>query len=591
MSNWVQASAEEAALFRQKASADTGFYARHVAEFDYDETEGDDGFPVKGNRPFGGIRSTGSHYESTAFLDKPGGRKLMLEPRGSYKSTKLETYCCRHVSRDRDTTILYMMATEEMAKTKVRDMGRILLSDRSINTFGPMKGKKWSDSQIFVSGRSHNVAENVANIKAVGRDSDFTGSHYRIIILDDIVNWDNVRNSDQLEKTLDVFKMVIPLLDPGGILIVVGTRYVEQDLYGHIIRNMPSFDILNQGCGMEVKREESGKWVLEGEPRYEHLTKEHLQNVFETMCLEGNPADFVSQYQNSIMSSAEQLFSRQQFRVMRRYETWLDDCRAYILTDTATSTSEKACYSVAALILLDFRDNAYLVDLRVGRMKPWEFVGEFIDLIEKWSPRFMIHGATFEKIGLNDTYQAMITEELRRRGRSIRLVGISRGTADAKKERRIARLQGRFSTGRFWVVDDPSIRTFTDLGQNFPLFDPEGYRDEDNMPWPDGELVKEFVFFPRYGRNDIADAIADIDAVDAKGKRFCPPAPRTVDSEARHRQLQGVSSPIAPVHMDINGINRVIDAAEGAHMNASGGKDWWDLAYQATQRSISSRAK
>ena len=587
---WVQATQEDISLFRSRAASDTGFYARHIAEFDYDETEGEDGFPVKGNRPHGGIRATGAHRESTDFLDKPGGRKLILEPRGSYKSTKLENFCCRHVSRDRDTTILYMMATQSMAESKVRDMGRILLSDRSRKTFGDLKGKKWKDDAIFVSGRSHNVAENAPNIKAVGRDTDFTGSHYRIIILDDIVNWDNVRNSEQIQKTLDVFKMVIPLLDPGGILIVCGTRYVDPDLYGHIIRNMPSFDVLHKGCGMKVRRDEAGKWFLEGEPTYEHLTKEHLEQVFETMCLEGNPADFVSQYQNEIMSSAEQQFTRQQFRVMRRYEPWLDDCRGYILTDTATSVSDQACYSVAALVLLDFRDNAYLVDLRVGRMKPWEFVGEFVDLVEKWSPRIMINGATFEKIGLNDTYQAMITEELRKRGRSIRIIGISRGTADDKKERRISRVQGRFSSGRFWVVDDPSIRTYLDLGQSLVLFDPEGYKDEDGIPWPDGELVKEFVFFPRYGRNDIADAIADIDATDAQGKRYCAPAPKSFETEERYKRLQGVTSPVMPVQMDINGITRIINAAESQNGSVQGG-DWWDLAYKNYTTKMGSQSR
>lgn len=589
MTGMIKATQEEMALFRRRAATDTGFYCRHIAEFNYDEVEGPDGVPVKGNRPHGGVRATGAHRESTEFLDKRGTRKLILEPRGSLKSTKLEGYCARLVSADRDTTILYMMETEELASTKVRDIGRILMSERSQSTFGPMKGKKWSDSQLFVSGRSTNVAENAANIKATGRDSAFTGSHYRVIILDDIVTWDNVRNADQIQKTLDVFKMCIPLLDPGGILIVCGTRYVDQDLYGHIIRNLPQFDVLHKGCGMEAIRHEDGRWDIVGEPAYEHLTEKHLREQFETMCQEGNPADFVSQYQNVIMSSAEQLYTRPQFRVLRRYEQWLDDARGYILTDTAVSQSEQACYSVAAMILLDYRDIAYLVDLRVGRFKPWEFVGEFMDLVRKWSPRVFLGGATFERIALNETYRAMITEELRKSGQSLEFIPISRGSSDDAKDRRISRLQGRFSGGRFYVVDDPNMRHYLDLGKSKSLFDPEGYLDENGLPWPDGELVKEFINFPRYSRNDIADALADMDATDANGKRFCSPAPKTRASEARYRQTAGIRTPIAPVSMDINGITRVIDAAQyGAQPNQSA--DWWDLAYEETMRKIQGRA-
>ena len=55
-------------------------------------------------------------------------------------------------------------------------------------------------------------------------------------MVDDIVDWDTVKNEDQIATTLEFFTSLIPILAPGGTIIIVGTRYADQDLYGYIIR-------------------------------------------------------------------------------------------------------------------------------------------------------------------------------------------------------------------------------------------------------------------------------------------------------------------------------------------------------------------
>lgn len=571
----IAATLEETAQFRAKCSRDTGFAARYLFEFNYDTAKGEDGTMVQVNRPNGGIRRDGPHAQMTEFIDADGSAKLMLAPRGSYKSSILESYCCRRVLQDRDTTILYVMKTEDMAKTKLRDMRRLLAMDRVVEVYGQALAPRGNMTEVFVEGRSGNVAHNSANIQACGVGQSFTGSHYGVIILDDVVDWESVRTAEQVEKTLYFFKMVIYLLDPGGVIIVNGTRYVDQDLYGHIIRNLERFQILSLDCGMQVKRDDAGKYYLEGEPVYPHLTRDHLQDFFDSM---DNPADFVAQMCNSIMSSAEQLFRREHFQYIPRWEDWMGNCSGYILTDTAASTSKTACYSVAALVGLDYRDHAYLFDLRVGRMKPYEFVQHFVDMLDKWGSLINVHGCLFENIALNETYRAMITDECRRRGLNPNLISVPRGLGDDKKERRIEKLQGRFSNGRFHVVG--TIPTsFNDLGKTIELWNAEGWRTEDDLfPKPDGELVKEFVFWPRYSKNDIADALADIDSVDRTGKRYCTPAAKSSFENALNRPPRGAGRPLCPVQMKVNGITRVVDIAvqPSTVPTASPQGSWWD---------------
>lgn len=555
--------------FKQKCATDTGFAARYLFEFNYDQGLAEDGVTItEVNRPNGGIRRDGPHKDMTEFLDAPGSQKLLLAPRGSYKSTILTSYVARQLLRDRDTTVLYCMKTESGAKFKLRDIRRLLELEKVKDVYGNVRGKKWSNTEIFVSGRSHNVSETAPNVMAAGVGQALAGTHFRIIILDDVVDWDNVRNSEQIDKTLDFFRMVQPLLDPGGLLIVCGTRYVDQDLYGHIIREL-DFDVMHISCGMKVSRDDFGKWSLYGEPTFAHLDERHLQNKFDSM---DNPSDFVSQYMNEIMSSAEQLFTREMFQWHPRWEPWMGDTAGYILADTAVSTSKTACYTAINLVGLDYRDHAYLLDLAVGRMKPYEVVNALVDMYERWSSKLHIRGILMENITLNETYRAMIVEECRRRQLNPNLVGIPRGRTDEAKDRRIERLHGRFSNGRFHVVGTIP-KTFNDLGKRLLLWDPEGWTDEESLfPRPDGELVKEFVFWPRYGKKDIADALADIDATDPIGKRYCSPAARNAYTEDR-RRVPGDGIPLAPVLMNVNGFHRVVDAAAQPQ-----GDDWWAAA-------------
>lgn len=577
----IKATAVDRSKFRAKCNTDTGFAARYLFEFNYDEEMGLDGVPIRINRPNGGIRRDGPHKEMADFVDLNEPELLILTPRGSYKTSLIKCRIGRSVLCDRDTTILYCMKTEKMAKSKVKDMGRMLLSPKVKENYGNVKGKTWSSTQLFLSGRSHNVDQSSPNIQACGVEQGITGSHYNIIVVDDIVDWDTVKNPDQIEATKDFFTSLIPILAPGGTIIVVGTRYVDSDLYGYIIRELKNFKILRLDCGMKVQRDESGSWSLEGEPTYPHLTEKVLQQKFAQM---NNPSDFVSQYMNEIMSSAEQLFVREQFQSIPRWEEWMGQLSGYILTDSATTQNVNSCYSALAFVGLDFRDHAYLLDLRVGRMKPYEFVQNFINLLVVWGPKVFIKGCTFENIALNDTYRAMIVNDCREQGLSPRLIGIPRGGAGAdKKDRRIEKLQGRFASGRFHVVGTVP-RTFNDLGKTVELWNPEGWMGEETLfPQPSGELVNQFILHPRYGRKDIADCLADIDTMDRIGKRYCNPAPKPSNhvNWGRTKPAPGTGMPIVPATMNINGIERIVNVATGP---PGQGESWWDQANDRVSR-------
>lgn len=60
-------------------------------------------------------------------------------------------------------------------------------------------------------------------------------THFNIHIGDDLVVKENSKTTGQLNKVEDWWKLARPLLSPGGIEILVGTRYGFDDLYGRLI--------------------------------------------------------------------------------------------------------------------------------------------------------------------------------------------------------------------------------------------------------------------------------------------------------------------------------------------------------------------
>jgi hypothetical protein len=60
------------------------------------------------------------------------------------------------------------------------------------------------------------------------------GSHYDIIFVDDLVNETNYRSPKLLQKCIEDYRDICPLLAPDGFMYVTGTRYSFGDLYEEI---------------------------------------------------------------------------------------------------------------------------------------------------------------------------------------------------------------------------------------------------------------------------------------------------------------------------------------------------------------------
>jgi len=514
-------------MFMQRALSDTGFFCRHVLGWNYDQDESTNELKNVGS---GGVRSDGPHRQMTDFLDNDTGKrwKHLEAPRGSYKSTILQGYMIRRVLRDPNCRVLYGMHTIKAADKKLQAIKKQFESNETLlKVFGDVRGVPWQGNAFNISGRTLTGLQEYS-FQATAPDAPVTGGHFDVIVFDDVVVKENSNTAEKVQKILDMYRFALPLLSAGGTLIIVGTRYFDGDLYGYILGNQKQdFDVLILDSGVDITKKETGEWSLTGTPMFKHQSITYLEQQLRGM----DYVEFCSQYLNRIVSGISNPFRREQF-LQVRWDDWMSNLTCYVLTDTATSDKEEACHSVVALVGLDSDDVAYLLDLSVGHMSVWEFVESFFAMIEKWEGRVPIRAQLFEKIALNTVFRALIDEEAKRRKVKLNIVDVARGVGEPSKNQRIRALQVRFENNKFRVVDTVP-RTFVDNGQIKTLFHPEGHINDKGIPLPDGELVLQLVRFPRYSKNDIADAIADIDRATNDGARICAFAPSAARRFAR----------------------------------------------------------
>lgn len=188
----------------------------------------------------------GLHDELAAFLEEPTDRKLILVPRGHFKSSIVTVgWSIQQILRDPNVRILITNAVWDLSRKFLREISG-LLTDKSLlpEIFGRFDGpgSKFTQDEITVSQRTRGTIKE-ATITTAGVETALTGGHYDIILHDDLVEENNIGTKEQIQKIIRFYQNSLDLLDPGGKILVVGTRWAMGDLYGTLIET--EMDSLN----------------------------------------------------------------------------------------------------------------------------------------------------------------------------------------------------------------------------------------------------------------------------------------------------------------------------------------------------------
>src|SRR3990172_8333630 len=155
--------------------------------------------------------------------------QLVLLPRGHLKSKLVAYRTAWWITKNPETTILYVSATADLAEKQLYAIKQIL--DSPIyrrywpEMIGPDEGKreKWAVAEIAVDHPKRKL-EGIrdATCKAVGLTSNITGFHADIVVLDDIVSPVNAYTEEGREKVASAYSQLASIENPGAEEWVIG---------------------------------------------------------------------------------------------------------------------------------------------------------------------------------------------------------------------------------------------------------------------------------------------------------------------------------------------------------------------------------
>lgn len=190
-----------------------------------------------------------AHARPIAALERNSRKKLIVMPRGTFKTSLTSVaFPLWMLLRNPDLRILLDSEVFTNSKLRLREIKQHLSEQPFQSVFGNWvpDGKSnlpWSDGEATVAARrKRTLKEPTFTCSGIGAQK--TGNHYDLIIADDLNSLKNTGTVEQAQKVIDHFRMYTSLLEPEGIIVVVGTRYSSADVI-HFI--------MNEECGVKIE--------------------------------------------------------------------------------------------------------------------------------------------------------------------------------------------------------------------------------------------------------------------------------------------------------------------------------------------------
>jgi len=196
------------------------------------------------------------HGSLARHIDAPGDRKLILLPRGHQKSTIISVvWTIQQLLRNPNETVGLYSANWKLSKDLLHQIKNILITSPLKDLFGSFQSQegRWTIEAIDIA-QKNSILTKDPSISTGGIDSGKTGSHCSLMIFDDPVTPENTTTPEQVRKVIESYKDCLPLLNPGGRIVVIGTRYTMGDLYGQLIE-----DEARSINGVPIENEEQRK--------------------------------------------------------------------------------------------------------------------------------------------------------------------------------------------------------------------------------------------------------------------------------------------------------------------------------------------
>lgn len=420
--------------------------------------------------------------------------KLQLWPRGSFKSAVFNVaMACWEIARNPNIRIVVCSETGKQARKFVKQAMKIIDSEWFRERFGVHKGKDWKDgSGEFTSALRTDKHTKEPTLLAAGAGEVWTGSHWDLVIMDDVVSGENTRTAEALESMFEWFSEILAQLDPGCRILMIGTLHHFADLYCRILKTKEMRDLFE--TSIHGWKNQDGSLFFPG-----RLTNAFIAQQKALM----SSRKFACFYENKPTLDEERIFRPEYFRVIEDRDVPLH-VWTYIFTDFAFIAEEKkkgradrTCFWVVSL---DCNRVAYVRDFYVGRWKPSDSVRIACDLWNRYQPLNM-RGIVVEDTTHKELLQSLFEEMRRETFIRPKILPVP-GRSQEIKDIRIESAEVRFRQANIYFA-----RSLKEQSRKW-------------MP-----MYREMTEWPYSAHDDIPDAISDIDKQDKEGRHIAPAPP------------------------------------------------------------------
>lgn len=409
------------------------------------------------------------HEEIGTFLKRVRAglrRGLLLIPRGHLKSTTVTVgYVTQRIVENPNIRVLITNAILENSKGFLREIKMHFEKGEKLrDTYGDFvnSDEKWSEMQIVVSRRTKVQKE--PTVQATSIDKSVVSQHYDLIVADDLVNRETISTKEQRAKLALYLKDLIDLLEPDGELILIGTRWHHDDLYGRLLREHPELWMLfHRTCW---KDDDESKRV----PLFRKFTPEYL----DQLRVEKGPYEFSCQYLNSPTDDQTAEFKREWVLPFELSEIDGKPFNLFVAIDPAFTMDDRNDATGLAVVAVDADDVWWVLKAVRLRVNPTALVEELFSLKRMYGTR--LKGFAMERTAHTLALQPAI--EMKQKEYGVRLDITDVSPYARNKKDRIRSLIPRMEQGK--------IR-----------FSPYS-----------GDAVEELLAFPRAESDDVADALA-----------------------------------------------------------------------------------
>lgn len=387
------------------------------------------------------------HRELCDFVDKnPARQKLLLVPRMHLKSTLVTIgKTLQWICQDPSVRILIANYNYNMAIAFLNVIKRHLEHNPElIEMFGHLAKdpERWSENMITLNQAKVIGGEKEATVFCYGMGGKMTSQHYDKIILDDLVNEDSVNTVDQIEKTIRFYKFAQPLLEKGGEMIIIGTRYHESDLYGWIMDKengvRQDFDIFDRRAIYDEMWDSSKNKFVKGSLLWpEKFTLADMSAIKRKMGYEFN-----SQYLNDPVPPDDADFKREWFRYYEITDIKGLELNRYLLIDPAISLEQKADFTAMMMVGIDRYSNIYVLDIVRDHLAVDGIINAIFQQYERWHPQ----AVAIEEIGFQRTLRYSLSQEEQKRKKFLNVIELKPNTRT--KDQRIKGLQPQYANGK-----------------------------------------------------------------------------------------------------------------------------------------------